>query len=218
MIKQGKTMKTLSQVIIVAMMLVSNHMVWAGENENILPPTGPYKSMEEVKQFNLAQHAQINQQYKPEKNNPVNQAQNQFYQNSPRFQSEPLPEWVKQRQTEMDNWINQRNNQIREQVNQPQFQTEAPEWVKQRQLQMEQMMRQNRQAQPNWNNQMPPPQWNRNQAPMMPNQNNQGKGYRPNNPFVPGPVYRPRVAPNGFQNQPGIQAQRQWAQPPRLWR
>ncbi|MCW8911245.1 MAG: hypothetical protein OQK76_11575, partial [Gammaproteobacteria bacterium] len=105
------------------------------------------------------------------------------------------PEWVKQRQAQMEQWMKQNNNQ-------PQ-----PEWLKQRQAQMEQMMQQPQSANHPW------PQWNQNQRPPMPRpdiaapQNNRNQQYFPS---ARGPVYGPGVPPPAFNGQPGYQAPRQW--------
>ena len=122
--------------------------------------------------------------------------------------TEQIPEWVKQRQLEMNNWLKQRNEEMeKQQMSSNKYQPEVPEWVKKNQAEMEQRMKKfNNQAalekSPAWG-QQPPAQWNAPKQHAYPQVNNQQFAQPPANrmqPYFPaarGPVYGPDVPPAG---------------------
>jgi len=219
-------MNTSKLLLITTIAMTLSHSVMAENNENNMPPAGPYQSADETAQNNngvssVQSNSQIRNipaQYSQEMPEWVKQRRAQMEQRMKQNNNQSEPEWVKQRQAQMEQWMKQNNNQ-------PQ-----PEWVKQRQAQMEQWMKQNNnQPQPEWVKQrqaqmeqmMQPPQsannpwsqWNQNQRPAMPRpdiaapQNNRNQQYFPS---ARGPVYGPGVPPPAFNGQPGYQPQRQW--------
>ena len=66
---------------------------------NVLPPVGPYKSIE-------GEASSINQV-----NKDMHSATSMQQQNIMRGDIQEIPEWVKQRQADKNSWLKQRNNQ-----------------------------------------------------------------------------------------------------------
>ena len=163
------------------------HSVFAESNENVMPPTGPYRSQDEMRQTNVKPNPQFNPQL--QNNQDYSSARNsQFNRNAAAMNSAPMPEWETQRRAQME------------------------QWMKQRQAQMDQQMKQsNMQPPQGWNNQQPQ---NHNQLQAMPHpnmgpgpQNNRAQQYFPS---ARGPVYGPGGPPPGFNGQPGYQPPQQW--------
>lgn len=197
--------------------------------ENNVPPSGPYRSINESDANSLSQYSRAVQQPAQDRSRPSMQTDSQPDQlNSNRQNSylADIPEWVKQRRMEMEKIIAQQNNRQQfERPNLPLSRPDAPEWVKQQQAQMEQRMQRPNRPPPGWNNQ-PPPQWNRNQPPAPP-MTGHGPVGRPEPqanrmqqyfPSSRGPVYGPGAPPAGFNNQPGYQRPPNWKPRPPAWR
>ena len=155
----------------------------------------------------------------------------QSMQNSQMMQQAPeLPEWVKQRQQEMDKWIKEQNKNNEALWKNPEQQPEVPEWVKQKQAEMEQRRKelgippmqvppQQMYSNPMWgqapsqmpSNQVPsaqmppmgsqmPPQ---RFVPQMNRQDNRQNVLPPNYfPGARGPVFGPGVPPESYYGQP----------------
>jgi len=173
--------------------------------ENSQAPGGPYRSITEDTKTAVSQNSAISSQSGYKNKYDASQAQqlNRAYQNP---YADEAPEWVKKRQAEMQNLIKQHNSRMQsERENQRFQQPEIPQWVKQQQQQMEQRLKQLNVLPPQGRNNQPPPQWNPNQVP--PVRHPASGQFAPNNrmnfPSAPGPVFRPGVAPPGFNNQPG---------------
>ena len=198
-------MKTSKLLLITTMAMALSQYVMAENNENSMPPAGPYQSSAETAQTNHdASSAHPDQymrnmpgQYSQEMPEWVKERRAQMEQRMTQKNNQPEPEWVKQRQAQMEQWMKQNNNQP------------EPEWVRQRQAQM---MQQPNMPQPQSRNQQRP-QWNQNPLPPMPRpdmappQENRNQHYFPS---ARGPVYGPGVPPAGFNGQPGYQPPRQW--------
>jgi hypothetical protein len=194
-------MKTTTSIFITAIMFTLTLPALA---ENSAPPSGPYRSINDTDQYNLSQNNVTGSQ--PEHGNKSGITQpdqlNKNYQNS---SIDHVPEWVIQRQAEMQNLRMQYNGRTNTNGGNQAFQQpEIPEWVKQRQAQIEQWNNQANRPPQGWNNQ-PPPQWGQNYAPSMRTPNNAPlpPNNRMNFPSAPGPVFRPGITPPGFNNQPG---------------
>jgi len=173
--------------------------------ENSQAPGGPYRSITEDTNTALSQNSAISSQSGYKNKYDASQAQqlNRAYQKP---YSAEAPEWVKKRQAEMQNLIKQHNSRMQaERGNQRYQQPEIPQWVKQQQQQMEQRLKQLNMLPPQGWNKQSPPQWNQNQVP--PVRRPASAQFAPNNkmnfPSAPGPVFRPGVAPPGFNNHPG---------------
>ena len=155
--------------------------------------------------------------------------------------AEQKPEWVKQRQIEMNNWVEQQSQKMETFQNSNNSQEpEVPGWVKKNQAEMEQqMMQYNNQAahapmqvpsqarNQAWG--QPPAQWNAQKQPAYPQANNQHFMQSPANrmqPYFPaarGPVYGPNVPPAGYahpaqRSRQNYQIQRPLNQNQQMWR
>ena len=173
--------------------------------ENSLAPGGPYRSINEDNKSALYDNSIASSQ--PGHRNKYDASQTQqLNRNFQNPNAAEAPEWVKKRQAEMQNFMKQHNSRMQAERQSLKFQQpEVPQWVKQRQAQMEQQLKQSNRLPPQgWNNQ-PPPQWNQNQLP--PVRHPASGQFAPNNKMYSasprGPVFRPGVAPPGFNNQPG---------------
>jgi len=93
--KQGNNMKKIL-MFIGSVSILSPGFLIAG---NVLPPVGPYKSIE-------SDASSINQV-----NKDMHSATSMQQQNIMRGDIQEIPEWVKQRQADKNSWLKQRNNQ-----------------------------------------------------------------------------------------------------------
>jgi hypothetical protein len=195
-------MKTSISLFVTALTLILAGLAVA---ENSLPPGGPYRSINKIDQFNLPQNK--TPELRPDQGNKYTPSQAGQLNNG--FQNpyiDDAPEWVKQRQAEMNKLIKQNNSRVQAGSGvQDSTQPEIPEWVKQRQAQMQQWVKQQPNVPPrNWRKQAPP-QWNQNRDPFMRNPNQ--APVSPNNrmyfPSARGPVFGPGTVPPGFNNHPG---------------
>ena len=163
------------------------YSVFAESNENVMPPTGPYRSQDEMRQTSVKPNLQFNPQL--QNNQDYSSARNsQFNRNAPATHPAPMPEWEMQRRAQMEQWMKQRQAQMDQQIKQP-----------------------NMQPPQGWNNQQPQ---NHKQLQAMPHpnigpgpQNNRAQQYFPS---ARGPVYGPGGPPPGFNGQPGYQPPAQW--------
>ena len=171
--------------------------------ENSYPPGGPYRSINENISTGEAHNSGESSQSENKYDASQAQKSNRNYQKP---YAEKVPQWVKQRQSDMQNYMNKQNSRMHEEAEKQRFQQpEVPQWIKQQQLQMEQRLNQSKKIPPHgWNNPMPP-QWNQNHRPPM--RNTSGGQFAPNNKIYStppsGPVFRPNFAPRGFNNQQG---------------
>jgi len=167
--------------------------------ENMMPPAGPYKSIEgDSSSFNYA------------RNNPQN-AEGIQRQNIVREELSNIPEWVKKRQADMNNWLKQQNIQAAKQrEEQYRYQPNSAPQSNQNAMQ--------------WNQRQPVPMNvpAQQQAPLAVNpqlqqqqQINRMKQYFPTSR---GPVYGPNVPPPAIYNNPNYQRQVPVNQYPPMWR
>jgi len=155
-------MKTTTLLLVASMTVILTDSVFA---ENSVPPGGPYRS---VNDRAVNEGANYSAPQNMRATTAVENLQNQPSQQPQQFVDE-APEWVKQRQAEMDAWVKQQHAQQPEWQRQMQsgseIPPEVPQWVKQQQeinqqqMEMQQrMMQQNMPQAQRWNNQ-PPAQW-----------------------------------------------------------
>ncbi|MDH5570189.1 MAG: hypothetical protein OEY89_00395 [Gammaproteobacteria bacterium] len=166
--------------------------------EDSLPPSGPYKSINDTEQYNLPRDITRSPYHKNMDKPAVMQPGQYSY-------TDRVPEWVIKRQAEMQNMRMPFNGATNTgNGNQTFQQPEIPEWVKQRQAQIEQWHKQSNRPVQGWNNQQPP-QWGQAYQPSMRNPNNAQLPPTNNRyyPPVPGPVYRQGTQPPVFNNHPG---------------
>lgn len=192
--KQGNDMKKIL-LFIGSMTFMSSGYLMAG---NMMPPAGPYESIEgDISSFNHeAQNA--------------NGASNFQQQNMPGNEQDDIPEWVKQRQVEMNNWLKQQNDQAsRQRTEQPTYQSHPLQQGNQQTMQwnQRQVVPMNRTAP-----QLPPQAVNPQFSQPQPNRMNQYF------PASRGPVYGPNVPPPPLYNIPNYQNEPPVNQYSPMWR
>ncbi|MDH5710421.1 MAG: hypothetical protein OEZ15_01985 [Gammaproteobacteria bacterium] len=93
-------MKTTSLVLTLTILLITSHSVRADEGRDILPPPGPYRPVGDVGQYNFDQNIQNETQVRKKQGSmPVQMVK----------PDEDVPEWVRQRQIQMEQWMKQSN-------------------------------------------------------------------------------------------------------------
>ena len=167
--------------------------------ESMVPPSGPYRSIEtDISSSSYA--------YERENTNGAMDMQQERIQQD---RSSAVPEWVKKRREDMVNWLKQQNNQASMQnANQYNHQPKP-------------MQNNNPQAM-QWNQAQPPmnmPRQQMNPQAMNPQlsqpQMNRMKQYFPTSR---GPVYGPNVPPPAIYNNPNYQNKPPVNQYPPMWR
>ena len=194
-------MKTSTVVLITALAMAFTDSAIADDSENIMPPSGPYRSLSDIRQSSTyPQDASAI----PQNPNYPSGRQRQNTGKMPGQHADEIPDSEKQRMMQMEQWMKQQMNQSQ------------AEMMNQHKAMMDQRRQQFNlpapQMQPNT-----PPLWNHNQIPPMPHpdsgqlnmQNNNTQQYFPS---ARGPVYGPGVPPPGFNGQPGpgYQHPQQW--------
>ncbi|MDH5611073.1 MAG: hypothetical protein OEY66_01270 [Gammaproteobacteria bacterium] len=106
-------MKTTILVLMTAMTMAINHSVFAGSYENVMPPPGPYKSVDDTDQYTSDQSVQNCSHMRKNYGHPSAQS-NQL--------NSEVPDWVKQRQAQMEQRMKQSNMQSQNRPNQ------QPQW------------------------------------------------------------------------------------------
>lgn len=158
-------MKTSTLVFITAVTVALNHSAIA-ESFGNMPPPGPYKSVDDPDQYSPEQSAQ----------NRLQKGDAYGYPSAHSGQlNREVPEWVRQRQAQMEQWIKQQSNM------QPQaWNNHQPQW--------------------NYNQAAPLSNAYPGRAPGV-----QDNRFQPPFPSARGPVYGPNVAPPEFYQQPVYQ-------------
>lgn len=91
-------MKITSLALTLAMALITSHSVCAADARDILPPPGPYRSIGDVGQYNFEQNTQNETQVrKKQESLPVQIVK----------PDGDVPDWVRQRQLQMEQWMKQ---------------------------------------------------------------------------------------------------------------
>jgi hypothetical protein len=164
-------MKTTTLILMTAIAVGLNHSVFAESVGNVmpLPPPGPYKSVAESDQYSPGQNIQNNPPLRENYGYPMAQS------NQP---NREVPEWVRQRQAQMEQWMRQSNMRP------------TQSW--------------NNQPPPSNYNQAPAmPNMYSGRAPIA-QDNRQQQSF----PSARGPVYGPGAAPSEFYQQPVYQGPR----------
>lgn len=217
-------MKTLTWLLIPLMTSMAADDAYANNNKKVSPPNGPYQSQQSaVQNLPSANNSQATDKHSAS----AEAGQAEIAKPTPWLNND-VPDWVKQRQAEMEKWQQQATQQSAPEWTHN-YPAEAPEWVKQRQLEMQQQYQQqipdwvkkrqaemerwrsqqaNMQPQTNWGYQQQP-QWPGGQNPV-----NQGMNRIPQYlPNASGPAYAPPPPdPQAYWRPP------YWQQAPGGWR
>jgi hypothetical protein len=162
-------MKTTTLVFMTAITVTLNHSAIAESFGNMMPPPGPYKSMDDSDQYSPEQNVQNRPQlgesygYPSARSGQINRE---------------VPEWVRQRQVQMEQWMKQQSNM------QPQaWNSQPPQW--------------------NYNQAVPVPNAYSGRAPGV-----QDNRFQQTFPSARGPVYGPTATSPEFYQQPVYQGPR----------
>jgi len=162
-------MKTTTLVFMTVVTVALNHSAIAEGFGSMMPPPGPYKSVDDPDQYTSEQSVQN----RPQLGNSYG-----YPSAHPGQLNSEAPEWLRQRQAQMEQWIKQQSNMQSQTWN-----NQQPQW--------------------NYNQVAPMPNAYPSRTPGV-----QDNRFQPNFPSARGPVYGPTAAPPEFYQQPGYQRPR----------
>lgn len=104
-------MKILSLILMAAVTATLNHSALAENAGRVMPPPGPYKSIDDQ------------DQYAPEQNDLQSNENYSYVSAQPNQFNRDAPEWMRQRQAQMQQWQAQQSNR-----QPPAWNNQAPSW------------------------------------------------------------------------------------------